>query len=73
MDAAQALAYVEAAALALALPLDQVRAKRVAGHLVISAAFASALEGYALQPGDEPAEVYWPAPFPATHGGRRSP
>jgi hypothetical protein len=38
------------AAWALALPLDDARAERVAGHLVLSAAFAQALEAYPLRP-----------------------
>jgi hypothetical protein len=73
MDKAQALNYVKAAAVALALPLDDARAERVAGHLVLSAAFAQALEAYPLRPHDEPAELYCPAPFSTSHGGRRWP
>lgn len=73
MDTTQALKYVKATAVALALPLDDARAERVAGHLVMSAALAHALEGFALQVSDEPAEIYCPAPFPSTTGGRRQP
>lgn len=60
-----ALAYVNAAAVALALPLDEARARRVAMHLARTAALARELEGFALEVGDEAAEIYRPAPFPA--------
>lgn len=65
--------YVKAAAAVLDLPLDEVRAQRVAGHLAISAALARALDAYPLQPHDEPAELNCPAPFSSSHGGRRWP
>jgi hypothetical protein len=73
MDETQALKYVKASAAALSLPLDEARAQRVAVYLLLSAGFAQALEGFALQVSDEPAEIYCPAPFPASQGGRRTP
>jgi hypothetical protein len=66
MDETQALSYVKAAAVALSLPLDEVRAQSVAGHLVLSAALARQLEAYALDVSDEPVEIYRPAPFVST-------
>jgi hypothetical protein len=70
---AAVLAYVKATAALMDLPLDDARAERVAGHLVISAALAQSLDAYPLQPHDEPAELYCPAPFSSSHGGRRWP
>jgi len=65
MDSAQVLNYVNAAAAALALPLDEARAARVAGHLARTAAMAGLLDGVPLGVEDEPAELYCPAPFGA--------
>ena len=65
MDAAQLLNYVNAAAAALALPLDEARAARVAAHLTRTAAMAGLLDGVPLGVEDEPAELYCPAPFSA--------
>jgi hypothetical protein len=56
--------YVRAAAAALELPLDDAAAQRVASHLARTAAMASLLDAAGLAPGDEPAEVFRPAPFP---------
>jgi hypothetical protein len=66
MNETQVLAYVKAAATALALPLDDEQALRVAAHFARSAAMAAQLEREAA-PGeaDEPAQVYVPKPFPA--------
>ena len=63
MDSAQVLNYVNAAATALALPLDEARAARVAAHLARTAAMAALLDGVPLCVEDEPAELYCPAPF----------
>jgi hypothetical protein len=71
MDESQALTYVKAAAMALALPLDDARAQSVAGHLVLSASLAKQLEAFPLEPGDELVAIYGPAPFPSTTGGAR--
>ncbi len=57
------LNYVNAAATALALPLDEARAARVASHLARTAAMAALLDGAPLGVEDEPAELYCPAPF----------
>jgi hypothetical protein len=64
MTDAQVLAYVNAAAVALDMPLDVAAAQRVAEHLARTAAMARLLDSADLQPGDEPAEVFCPAPFP---------
>lgn len=65
MNEDQTLAYVQAAAVALALPLDDARAARVATHLQRTAAMAALLQAFPLADDAEPAEVYCPAPFPA--------
>lgn len=59
----QTLAYVQAAAVAVDLPLSDAQAQRVATHLQRTAALAAVLDGFALTPHDEPAEIYCPAPF----------
>jgi len=59
------LAYVRASAGLLDIPLDEGRARRVAGHLARTAAMAALLEDAALGVEDEPAALYCPAPFPA--------
>jgi hypothetical protein len=59
------LDFVKAAAWAVDLPLDEARAAAVAAHMGRTAAMARLLESAGLAPGDEPAEVYRPAPFPA--------
>jgi len=65
MNEEEVLAYVQATARALDLPLDDTRAQAVALHLGRTAALAKALEAYVLSPEVEPAEVYRPAPFPS--------
>lgn len=60
----EVLAYVKAAARALDLPLDENAARSVAGHLARTAAMARLLDGVALAPERELAEIYRPAPFP---------
>jgi hypothetical protein len=60
----EVLAYVKAAATAVALPLDAARAQAVAQHLGRTIAIARLLEQAQLAPEHEPAEVYRPAPFP---------
>lgn len=56
----QTLAYVQAAATALELPLPPDRAQRVATHLARTAALARLLEDCPLGPEDELAEIYKP-------------
>lgn len=73
MDPTDALQYVKAAAMALALPLDEARAQSVAGHLVLSASLAEQLEEYPLEASDEPAGIYRAAPFLSSTGGRGEP
>lgn len=65
MEENEVLAYVKAAALAVGLPLDEARAQAVALHFGRSVHIARVLDGVALAPGHEPAEVFRPAPFPA--------
>lgn len=72
MNEDQAVKYVKAAAAALALPLDDTRAQRVAGHLVISAALAKQLDAFPLDVDDEPVGIYCPAPFPGRPDRRRA-
>lgn len=64
MSEDEVLAYVQAAARMVDLPLDSQRAQAVALHLGRTAALAKLLEKAPLAPEDEPAEVYCPAPFP---------
>lgn len=59
----QTLAYVQAAAVVLSLPLDDAQAARVAVHLQRTAGLAATLEAIPLAPHDEPAELFRPAPF----------
>ena len=62
------LVYVKAAAAVLELPLDDERVAAVAAHLARTAAMARLLDEADLAPGDEPAEIFRPAPFPAADG-----
>jgi len=70
MDDADILAYVKAAAVLLALPLDEARAQSVAAHLARTAQLAELLEPAELGVEDEPAQLYCPAPFPPGGAGR---
>lgn len=65
MSSAATLAYVQAAAELLSLPMDGARAHAVAEHFERTAAMARLLEqALVLAPHDEPAGLYCPAPFP---------
>lgn len=57
-------AYVNAAARALGLVLDEAAAQRVAAHMARTAQMAEMLEGVPLAAHDEIAEIFRPAPFP---------
>ena len=70
MDEAKIAAYVGSTAAVLGLPLPPERAERVIAHLQRTAAMAALLETAPLAPHDEPAEIYRPAAFPLTDGGR---
>ncbi len=59
------LAYVQASARFLGLPLDAAAAERVAGHLGRTAALAAQLDAFDLSVEDEPVALFCPAPFPA--------
>ncbi|WP_066257681.1 DUF4089 domain-containing protein [Hydrogenophaga flava] len=63
MTDAQTLAYVQAAAVVVGLPLDGEQIARVAVHLQRTAGLAATLEEIPLDPHDEPAELFCPAPF----------
>lgn len=73
MNDEQTLAYVRASAVALALPLDEARAQRVAAHLQRTAAMAALLDAFALSPHDEPAALYCPAPAKSATPAQPSP
>ncbi|MBX3609484.1 MAG: DUF4089 domain-containing protein [Hydrogenophaga sp.] len=64
MNEPQTLAYVQAVATALELPLDAARAQRVATHLQRTTAMAQLLQAFPLDDEVEPAEVFCPAPYP---------
>ena len=59
----QTLAYVRAVAVVVGLPLDEAQVARVAVHLQRTAGLAATLEAIPLDPHDEPAELFCPAPF----------
>jgi hypothetical protein len=59
----EVLAYVKTTATVLALPLDEARAQRVAGHLSRTAMMAKLLGNAPLGVEVELAEIYKPAPF----------
>jgi len=59
----EVLAYVKATATMLAVPLDEARAQRVAGHLSRTAVLAKLLDDAPLGVEVELAEIYKPAPF----------
>ncbi len=65
MNDTQALAYVQATAQAIDLPLDGQRAQAVAVHLARTAGMAALLDSVPLAPHDELVEIYCPKPFPA--------
>jgi hypothetical protein len=62
MNEAETLAFVQINAQALGIAIDAASAARVAAHLQRTAAMAQLLEGVALSPADEPAEIYCPKP-----------
>ena len=68
----EVLAYVKATAAILALPLDEARAQRVAGHLSRMAALAELLDDAPLGVEVELAEIYKPAPFLSHANGTRA-
>jgi hypothetical protein len=66
MDERDVPAYVAAAARALGLVLDEAAAQRVAAQLARTAGMAAMLDAYPLDAHDEIAEIFLPAPFPAS-------
>ena len=73
MNDAVILGYVYSAATLLDVPLDAARAQRVLSHLQRTAAMAALLQGAALAPHDELAEIYCPAAFPVSKNRRKQP
>ena len=65
MNAPDTLAYVRSAGAAIRRPMDDARARAVAMHLGRTFGMVSGLMAVPLQPHDELAEIYRPAPFPA--------
>ena len=65
MNSSEVLAYVQAAAQAVDLPLTPERASRVADHLGRTVQMARLLQATPLALHEELAELYVPAPFPA--------
>ena len=61
----QTLAYVRAVAAVVGLPLDDEQVARVAVHLHRTTGLAATLADIPLNPHDEPAELFRPAPFDA--------
>ena len=68
MEDSEVLNYVKAAAQVAGIPLDETRARAVAAHLGRTVTMARALEGAALAPEHELAEIFRPAPFPPAQG-----
>ena len=64
-DADDLIAYVQASARVLHLPLDAAQVQRVAAHLVRTKALADTLAAVPLAAHEELAEIFCPAPFPA--------
>ena len=64
MSPQEVQAYVRAAAQAVNLPMSSERCERVAEHLARTVQMARLLEELPLQPHDELAELFVPAPFP---------
>ena len=64
MNDGDVVAYVQASAKFLALPLDDARAYAVAKHLSRTAQLARQLEDFPLALEDEICEIFSPAPFP---------
>lgn len=64
MEENEVLRYVQAAAVAVDLPLDEARSRAVAMHFARTVAIARSLDAFELHSHDEPAEIFRPAPFP---------
>ncbi|QOF88446.1 MULTISPECIES: 1-carboxybiuret hydrolase subunit AtzG [Pseudomonadota] len=65
MTETEIFAYIEAASIAIGIPLEPARARAVAHHFSRTALLAEMLESVPLSPESELAEIYRPAPFPA--------
>ncbi|HTJ98354.1 MAG TPA: AtzG-like protein [Bordetella sp.] len=64
MNEEVSLAYVQASAALLDLPLDAAQAARVAAYLARTADMARMLDEAPLDVADEPVALYCPATFP---------
>jgi Protein of unknown function (DUF4089) len=62
----QVIGYVKATATLLDLPLNDARIQRVADHLIRTAAMARQLDAIHMEADAEPAQIYCPAPYPAS-------
>jgi hypothetical protein len=68
----QTLAYVQAAAAAIDLPLDRPRSKNVAMHLGRTFDMVTVLKQFPLAPEQELTEIFRPAPFPVAATGKEA-
>ena len=59
-------AYVRVTTPLLELTLDDAQVLRISQHLQRTAAMAAQLQAVPLSPTDELAEIYCPAPYPAS-------
>lgn len=73
MNQSQAQGHARAVGATLGIPMDEGRVERVAFYLALTARIMGELERIPLGPEVEPAEVFCPAPFPATDPADNSP
>ena len=66
MNEQETLSYVKSMALAIALPLDDAHAKGVVMHLGRTFDMVADLMAVHLSPEQELAEIFCPAPYPAS-------
>ena len=69
---AELLAFVKASAALQGLRLDERHTEAVAGHMAVLAGMARLLDAADLQPEDELAQIYCPAPFPLPPAGEQA-
>ena len=67
------LSFVKAGAALQGLRLDDQHLAAVAGHLAVLAGMAAQLDGAGLDPDDELAQIYCPAPFAHSRAGDPAP
>jgi hypothetical protein len=61
----QTLAFVQASAVAVNLPLAPAQAARVASHMQRTAVMAELLDAFPLRDEEELVEIFCPAPYSA--------